>query len=135
MRLVPTIVACVLSALVGVVGSAAWFLNAASDPHRPDLLANLHGDGWAGQNAAFDQRVLRIVPLGSPESELLELLKKAGFRKAWDPVGSHDQAAVWDDRDHAGFVICGAAMQVWWSVDQQDRITAFRSQYSDDGCP
>ena len=129
------VVACVLSALVGVIGSAAWFLNAESDSHRPDLLAHLQGDSWAGQNDAFDKRVLRIVPPGSPESDLLELLEKAGFRREWDPVGSREQSAVWDDRDHAAFVICGVAMRVWWTVDQQDRITGFRSFYSDDGCP
>ena len=136
MRLVPTIIALTTTAVAAIVGTGAYLLNASqSRPTSPALLANLPGGDYRAENAAFRQRVLRIAPIGSPESGLTTLLKAQGFRMAWEPSDAPEHEARYDDRFRKPSLICGSMMQVWWSVDQAGRITGVRSLYSDDGCP
>jgi hypothetical protein len=136
MRSAMTIVAVVAAAVIASGATAAYFIVASQSLRpRPALLTNLPGSGWEAEGDAFRQRVLRAVPIGSPESELLSLLSRQGFRRGWEATSSSEREAYYDDRFKAPALFCGSAMNVWWSVDKDDRITSFRARWSDDGCP
>jgi len=122
-----------------LVGSSAAFLAIwaaeASPPKPPPLLRDLTGSTWEARGEVFRQRILKAVPVGSPEPELLALLRNQGFQRDWEPAGSSEHSADYDDRFRSPSVICGSRMQVSWRVDQADRVTAVSTVFGDDGCP
>jgi hypothetical protein len=104
-------------------------------PPPPPVLRDLTGATWAAQGEVFRQRLLKVVPIGSPEPLLLDLLRGDHFRRGWEASAMPERSAYYDDRDQAPLVICGAVMQVSWQVDRADRISALQTVFSDDGCP
>ncbi len=136
MRLTPTIIYLATLAVVASVGTVAYFSFASeARPTPPALLANLPGGDYRAENEAFRQRILRIVPIGSPKSRLATLLEGQGFRIAWAPSDAVEYEARYDDRFQKPSLICGSMMLVWWTVDKAGRVASVRSLYSDDGCP
>ena len=130
LRSISLIVAFVATAILasGVTAVAMWS-NQFHEPQTP-LLRDLPGKTWDEGNAAFRQRIVRRVPIGSPEAALLDLLKTVGFSRGWEEAPSPERHAdlQW------GTMVCNMGAHVTWQVDAADRITQLETRSHEEGC-
>ena len=129
-RLVLVVVAALTTAVLTALGTAALMLEHSHPEPRTPLLRNLPGRTWDSQNAGFRQRLLHQVPVGSPESDLMDVLHHAGVLRAWEPVSSRERHAdlEW------GTLVCNMGAHVAWTVDERDRLASLDTQYHEEGC-
>jgi hypothetical protein len=111
--------ALVLTALVAAFGVRFWRFGGA--PALPALLQGLTDTRNPAAQEAFVQRLRARFPVGSPETELVEELRKEGFRLKVDAQppqreASYDRAAGLQD-------VCRRGGNVRWSADEVGKLT------------
>lgn len=119
---------CLAVAAVSSWSTWAW-MTIRPRPAVP-LTAGLSGK-WEDVSNEFDRRVKASFPVGTPVGQMGTELQRQGFsRNDWSSSIEQEHEAT--RREDNG--ICNKAADVYWRADGEDRLTAVRGVYREEGC-
>ena len=132
MKTIPKVLAIFIASVCALTGFIWWVsvIGSLSQPAPPwpELLSGLPANVVEAQ-AEFPKRVQAQFPVGSRASQLIEYLKKQGFRPDWASDVSVRRA-----RFERGDWVCRNVFTIDWRSDQQGNLTDVVGVYLTPAC-
>ena len=80
-------------------------------------------------SAVLTDRLQRRFPVGTPDEEVLRVLRSQGFKEEADYGGEHRA-----HRNLGTVLVCAWGASAYWRVDDQDRLVSIRCVHQEEGC-